>query len=105
MIFFPFHRHEDERQNHRHKVCDHDGDPNAVDLPNHGKKQNRADLEHQGPQEGDQGGDLAVAQSGEEGGAEDVEPHQQEGQGVQLKTVGRQSQKGCVIAHENPGHR
>ena len=81
-VFFPLPQEEAYGDQQGQGLGHHDGHPDAVHLQDQGQEHHGGHLEQQGAQEGDAGGHRAVAQGGEEGGAEDVEAHQQEGQGV-----------------------
>ena len=99
-ICIPFSQEEADRDQQSQGLGDHDGQPDAIHPQYQGQEQHGGHLEQQGTQEGDAGGDGTVAQGSEEGGAEDVEAHQQEGQGVEPQAVAGEGEQLRVIAHE-----
>jgi len=56
MIPFALYNNEYCRKRNRHHFGHHNGNPNAINSPNHWKKQNGANLEHQCAQKRNQGG-------------------------------------------------
>ncbi len=101
MISFLFDRHKQERQAHCHEICDHDGDPHTVDLPDHGKKQNRADLKHERAQKRNERRGKTVVECGKEARAEDRESHKNKRASKDTEAMHRHRHQAFAVADED----
>lgn len=105
MIFLSFGDEKHPTEDHRHRVCRHDRDPDAVQFEEKRQEQNSAHLKYQRPKERNDRGGQTVVESGKKSGAEDGKAHKEKRDREDAEAVDRHFKQPGTVTDENVRER